>query len=127
MYAVIAYTDTDCDNYVEIKHVVSDSDIAQKLAFHYAKKSLPEDSLYRITDCKIIQDYSDGEEHMYMENEFIVDYRIAELTYNDEEVMDGRDGYTIHYVYKQVWAVVKLTNQDIPDVEVINRELIYEI
>lgn len=123
MYAVISYTNRrDDENYVEIKQVVADVETAKKLAFYHAKQRLPPKSLYGRTECKIVQDYSDGEgDHIYMENEVVVSYRIAEVIYNDDEIPNGGDEfYTIECVYNTVWSVIHLMNKmpaDIPDID----------
>lgn len=119
MYAVIFYADKqDDDKFVKIIHVVDDCDIAKKLAFHYAKCDLPTE--YSIYKYRIVQDYSTGEEQLYMENEVIIDYRIAQIEcgdYGEDEIID---------VYNNVWAVIKFNNNDIPDVEPIDEHFIFQ-
>jgi len=124
MYAVISYTNRrNDDNYVKIEQVVADVETAKKLAFYHAKKVLPADVRFARATCKIVQDYSDEEgDHVYLENEIVVSYRIAEVVYNDDLDSEEEDGdeYAIECVYNTVWAVVHFMNKmpaNIPDID----------
>jgi len=92
-------------------------------AFYYAKKELP-NSYYGKTEYKIIQDYQEEDNHLYIENDIIVDYRIAKMKYNDNNVLDGF--YTVEHVYKNGWAVIQISNNiQKCDIEDIDTQLIY--
>lgn len=118
-YAVVNYDDRhNDDNEVKIKYVTDSFDYANKLAFYYAKKQLPSDTMFCRTKCKIVKNY-DKYNSIYIHN-VIVDYRICELKYDDEN-----DKYDILDVYNSIWAVVKI-NIDIEKAEDINEEFIYK-
>lgn len=118
-YAVVNYDDRhNDDNEVKIKYVTDSFDYANKLAFYYAKKQLQSDTMFCRTKCKIVKNY-DKYNSIYIHN-VIVDYRICELKYDDEN-----DKYDILDVYNSIWAVVKI-NIDIEKAEDINEEFIYK-
>jgi len=120
-YAVVNYDDRpNDDNEIEIKHVTDNREYAEKLAFHYAKKGfLPKGYFGGSKDYKILKNYYHEENSIYLHN-VVVDYRIGELTYDDET-----EKYDITDVWNNVWAVVKINNE-IEEVEDIDETLIYK-
>jgi len=120
-YAVIHYTyRPDDDNIVQVKHVTDNFDYANKLAFHYAKKTLPL-PMYGPTECRIAKNYPECS-CIYMGNKTIVDYRICEVVYNDEI-----NEYQFDKAWFNVWAVVEFNNDtENEKIDDIDEEIIYE-
>jgi hypothetical protein len=59
-YAVVNYDDrVGDDNFIQINHITTNFDYANKLAFHYVKKTIPPKNIYCRTECKIYKDYCD--------------------------------------------------------------------
>ena len=121
-YAVINYDDRpNDDNEVEIKHITDNFEYANKLAFHYAKKMLTvKDRYYSKSECRIVKNYKNF--NSICMSGTIVDYRICEVTYNDEI-----HEYEFDNAWFNVWAVIEINNDtESEKVEDIDKELIYE-
>ena len=120
-YAVINYdARPNDDNEVHVKHITDNFDYANKLAFHYAKKELPSKKsiYYNRTEFKIIKNYPESC-NIFLQKT-IVDYRICEVKYDDDD-----DEYELNASY-DVWAVVEVNNNDDEKVEDIDETLICE-
>jgi hypothetical protein len=123
-YAVVTYDNRrNDDNEIEITHVTDNLEYAKKLAFHYAKKGFPTKRYYGRKEYKILKNYYHEEYSIHLHN-VIVDYRIGEVEYDDEND-DETEKYDITDVWNNVWAVVKINNE-IEEVEDIDESVIYE-
>jgi hypothetical protein len=123
-YAVVSYDNRrDDDNEIEIILVCDNFDYANKLAFHYAKQQLPKKEMYSRSEYRIIKN-NDEYNSIYLHG-VVVDYRIAEVIYDDE--CEEYEKYDIDVVWNIVWAVVKIKN-DISEIELeeIDEKLLYE-
>jgi hypothetical protein len=124
-YAIVNYYGRPSDyNQVEIIHVTDNYDYANKLAFHYAKKILPSNKNYGRIECRIIKNYYHEDNPVYIHH-VIVEYKIVQVEYDNE--CEEYEKYNIIDVWNNAWAVVKVNNNNIEQIEDIDNTLIYNI
>lgn len=115
MYAVVQYSDYRKEQNFEVITTTDDVDYAKKVAFQYAKNSIPQissnedNSFYKI-NTRVRNEY------LRPINKTIIAYRVI-------NVKNYRKKVTIQYSFTNIYAVIEL-KKDIGTIEEIDTSLI---
>jgi hypothetical protein len=115
MYAVVQYNDYRKEQHFEVITTTDDVDYAKKVAFQYAKNSIPQissnenNSFYKI-NTRVRNEY------LRPINKTIIAYRVINVKNYKKKV-------TIQYSFTNIYAVIEL-DKDLGNIEEIDTSLI---
>ena len=115
MYAVVQYSDYRKEQNFEVIATTDDVDYAKKVAFQYAKNSIPQISSN--------EDNSFYKINTRVKNEYLRPINKTIIAYRVINVKNYRKKVTIQYLFTTIYAVIEL-DKDIGNIEEIDTSLI---